>query len=212
MGGAGRALMGEAGRGRFVVFEGWDASGKSTQARRLAERLGGILTHQPGATEVGQAVRDLVLHARVGIDPVAEALLFAADKAQHVAEVVGPALERGETVVCDRWTYSTLAYQGYGRELDRAALSTILDVATGGLEPDAIVLVRISVEEGLRRRGTDLDRIESADLGFHQRVVDGYDALAAADPARWVSVPGVGAVDDVHARILEALADRGLVP
>ena len=130
--------------GRLIVFEGADASGKSTQARRLAERLGADLTFQFGATAIGAAIRSILLDpAHSELDDRAEALLVIADKAQHVAEIVGPALERGETVVSDRFTASTSAYQGYGRGLDLAGLDAMMRFATHGLEPDLTVLLDV---------------------------------------------------------------------
>ena len=122
--------------GRLIVFEGADASGKSTQARRLASRLGAELTFQFGATEIGSAIRSILLDpAHAALDDRAEALLVIADKAQHVAEIVGPALERGETIVSDRYTASSTAYQGYGRGLDLDQLDAMMRFATHGIEP-----------------------------------------------------------------------------
>ena len=141
-------------RGRFVAFEGGEGCGKSTQARLLAERLGAVLTHEPGATELGRRVRTLVLGPAVGsatVDARAEALLMAADRAQHVAEVVRPALEKGLDVVTDRFSGSTLAYQGYGRGLPLDDLRWLTRWASGGLEPDAVVLIEVPVEVAMAR-------------------------------------------------------------
>ncbi len=194
--------------GRLIVFEGLDASGKSTQARMLADRLGARFTFQPGEGDLGRRLRALLLDTPVAVDPVAEALLFAADKAQHVAEVIAPALAAGETVVCDRYTASTLAYQGHGRGLDLDALGSVLDLAVGGLRPDLVVLVDVDVAEGRRRRTGPPDRIEAAAVDFDERVRAGYLALAR-DPA-WVVVDGTGTVDEVHARVVAAVTERGL--
>ena len=194
--------------GRLIVFEGADASGKSTQARRLAERLGADLTFQFGATAIGAAIRSILLDpAHSGLDDRAEALLVIADKAQHVAEIVGPALERGETVVSDRFTASTSAYQGYGRGLDLAGLDAMMRFATHGIEPDLTVLLDVPWSVARIRLGDQMDRIEGAGADFHTRVRDGYLAMAAADPGRWVVVDADGTVDEIAERVDAAVDD-----
>ena len=194
--------------GRLIVFEGADASGKSTQARRLAERLGADLTFQFGATAIGAAIRSILLDpAHSELDDRAEALLVIADKAQHVAEIVGPALERGETVVSDRFTASTSAYQGYGRGLDLAGLDAMMRFATQGIEPDLTVLLDVPWSVARIRLGDQMDRIEGAGADFHTRVRDGYLAMAAADPGRWVVVDADGTVDEIAARVDAAVDD-----
>ena len=194
--------------GRLIVFEGADASGKSTQARRLAERLGADLTFQFGATAIGAAIRSILLDpAHSELDDRAEALLVIADKAQHVAEIVGPALERGETVVSDRFTASTSAYQGYGRGLDLAGLDAMMRFATHGIEPDLTVLLDVPWSVARIRLGDQMDRIEGAGAEFHTRVRDGYLAMAAADPGRWVVVDADGTVDEIAARVDAAVDD-----
>ena len=192
-------------RGRFVVFEGGEGSGKSTQAARLAERLGAVLTLEPGGTEVGARLRAVVLgDGAPGLAPRTEALLMAADRAQHVAEVVRPALEAGRHVVSDRYSGSTLAYQGYGRGLDLDELAGLSRWAAEGLEPDVVFLLDVDQATAAARRCRPRDRIEAAGDTFHQRVVAGYLALAAADPARWVVVDGSGTVEEVAARVWSA--------
>ena len=194
--------------GRLIVFEGADASGKSTQARRLAERLGADLTFQFGATAIGAAIRSILLDpVHSELDDRAEALLVIADKAQHVAEIVGPALERGETVVSDRFTASTSAYQGYGRGLDLAGLDAMMRFATHGVEPDLTVLLDVPWSVARIRLGDQMDRIEGAGADFHTRVRDGYLAMAAADPGRWVVVDADGTVDEIAARVDAAVDD-----
>lgn len=196
-------------RGRFVVFEGGEACGKSTQARLLAERLGARFTFQPGATAIGAELRRLLLDpATVGLDPRAEALLIAADKAQHVREVIEPALAAGHDVVCDRYVASSLAYQGYGRGLDLDDLRRVLHYATGGLEPDLTVLLEVDVLVADARLGAGRDRFEGEGLDFHRRVRDGFRALAAAAPERWAVVDGEGTIDEVAARIDWVLGER----
>jgi dTMP kinase len=192
---------------RFIVFEGGEGSGKSTQAALLAHRLGAVLTHEPGGTSVGARVRAIVLDPAVGtaLDVRAEALLMAADRAQHVAEVVRPALAAGRDVVSDRFSGSTLAYQGYARGIDVDELDRLSQWATGGLEPDAVVLLDVPPEVAAVRMTRVRDRMEAAGDDFHRRVVEGYRALAAADPERWRVVDGSGTVEDVEARVLKAL-------
>jgi dTMP kinase len=194
--------------GRFVVFEGGEGSGKSTQARLLAERWGAVLTFEPGGTDVGQRLREILLSPETGdLDPRAEALLMAADRAHHVATTIRPALLRGRDVVCDRFVGSSLAYQGYGRDLGIDAVQALSTFATDGLVPDLVVLLVVPPEEA----GTRLaaagkpDRLEAAGDEFHRRVADAYLMLAAHDPDHWVAVDGSGDVEEVEARVLEAV-------
>lgn len=194
----------------YIAFEGAEASGKSTQARLLAERLGATLTQETGGTEVGRRLR-AILHdnAVAGLDARAEALIAAADRAQHLAEVVLPALRRGETVVSDRSVYSTLAYQGYGRQLDLGEIRTINAWAMRDLWPTLVVYVEADPDLVAKRMAKrDLDRFESAGDEFHRRVLDGYRAMADADPDHWIVVHSNGAKEDTAARIAALVADR----
>ena len=192
--------------GRLIAFEGADASGKSTQARRLASRLGVELTFQFGATDIGSAIRSILLDpVHETLDDRAEALLVIADKAQHVTEIVAPALARGDTSISDRFTASTTAYQGYGRGLDRDELIGMMRWATQGLEPDLTVLLDVDLEVARQRLGDEIDRIEGAGAEFHTRVREGYLEMAAADPDRWIVIDAGGTVDDVAARVDTAL-------
>jgi dTMP kinase len=199
----------------FITVEGIEGCGKSTQARRLAEAVGpkALLTVEPGATELGGAIRTLLLEQRSReVSPLAELLLFFADRAQHVHEVVRPALASGRTVISDRYADSTTAYQGYGRGLSLDLIRTLTTHATGGLAPDLTLLLDLPVEVGLaraRRRGA-ADRMESEDVGFHERVRQGYLKLATENPARWVVIDATGSEDDVAARIRTAVAARGI--
>src|SRR5205807_9474614 len=163
--------------------------------------LGAVLTHEPGGTELGRRIRALVLDPELP-PPAArtEALLLAADRAQHVAEVVAPALAAGRDVVTDRFVGSTLAYQGHGRGLDLDALATLSRWAAGGIEPDVVVLIDLPFDVALARVDGRRDRIEAEDEAFHRRVADGYRALAAADPGRWTVIDGQGSIDEVAAR------------
>ena len=198
--------------GRLIAFEGGEGIGKSTQAERLAGHLGALLTREPGGTLVGERVRALLLDREVqGLDGRAEALLMAAARAQHVATVIRPALEAGRDVVTDRYSHSSLAYQGYGRGLDLDELRGLSTWATVGLWPDLVVLLDVSIEEAAGRRshaGHPPDRLEAETEEFHRRVVEGFRAMAAADPERWVVVDGTGSADDVTERMLKAVDAR----
>jgi dTMP kinase len=194
---------------RFIVFEGGEASGKSTQSIRLARRLGGVHTREPGGTAVGAALRTLLLDARTtGLDDRAEALLMAADRAQHVAEVVRPALAAGRHVVSDRYIGSTLAYQGHGRGLPVVDLRRISAWAAGDLWPDLIVLLDVPREVSVSRSREAPDRLEAAGEAFHDRVVRGYRALAGADASHWVTVDGAAPPDEVEAAVWRAVTIR----
>jgi dTMP kinase len=196
-------------RGRLIALEGGEASGKSTQARLLAASLGALRTREPGGTDIGRRIRAVVLAPDLGdLDGRAEALLMAADRAQHVAEVLEPALARGTDVVTDRFSGSSLAYQGFGRGLDIEEVRRLSAWAAGGLEPDLIVLLDVPLEIAARRRTAVDDRMEAEDATFHARVADGYRALAAADPDRWAVVDGTGPPDDVAERVSKVVAEH----
>jgi dTMP kinase len=198
-----------AARGRLIALEGREASGKSTQAALLADALGAVLTREPGGTATGERVRELLLDGDAGlIDPRTEALLMVADRAQHVSELVEPALSAGRWVVTDRFSASLLAYQGFGRGLDVAELRRLTSWATGGLWPDLTVLLDVPTEVAAARQRRELDRLEQEDAAFHQRVAAGYHALAAADRATWALVDGLGEATDVAGRVLAVVTER----
>ncbi len=198
-----------SGRGRFIVFEGGDACGKSTQAARLAADLGARLTRQPGGTAIGASIRAIVLDpANIALDDRAEALLYAADKAQHVHEVIEPALARGDDVVCDRYVASSVVYQGSGRGLDLAYLAELLGWATASLEPDLVLLLEVSDTVMYERLGVERDRLEALPSAFHERVREGFRSLAAHDPQRWVRIDASGTVAEVATRVRLAVAQR----
>jgi dTMP kinase len=196
------------GRGRLIALEGGEGSGKSTQARLLAERLGAVLTREPGGTALGAEIRRLLLDPASVVDPRAEALLMAADRAQHVAEVIAPALAAGRDVVTDRFVGSSLAYQAYGRGLPLDEVRGLSVVATGGLEPDLVVLISVPAGVAAARVGPEPDRLEAEGGGFHERVAEGYEALAVSAPDRWEVVDGEGSVDEVAERIAAAVEAR----
>ena len=204
-------------RGRFVVMEGIDGCGKTTQLQALMKWLPGsgllppgaavIQTREPGGTALGQALRQLLLHPPEAADPcsVAELLMYAADRAQHVERVIRPALERGDWVVSDRFAGSTLAYQGYGRQLDRSLIAQLEHIATGGLQADATLWLQLPLQRSLARRaGQTNDRIEAAGQAFLQRVCDGFAALAAE--RQWCTIDADQPVPAVTAQIRQRLS------
>jgi dTMP kinase len=202
--------------GRFLTLEGPDGSGKTTAARHLADWLGAsghaaLLTAEPGGTPMGEEVRRLLLHLRDvsdDLDHRADALLFAAARAQHAARLIAPALARGEWVVCARYVDSSLAYQGYGYGLDIDDLRRLQVFATAGVMPHLTILIDVPVEIGLRRKRHDRwNRFErTEDLAFHERIRAGYLELAAAEPERFRVVDGSGSVEATDARIRELVA------
>jgi dTMP kinase len=201
--------------GFFVAFEGGDGAGKSTQVRLLAEALGArdrvvTVTRQPGGTEVGRAIRDLVLHGG-HVSPRAEALLFAADKAQHVEEVVRPALERGEVVLTDRYLDSAVAYQGAGRELGAVEIDDLGRWAVGGLLADLTVVIDISPDQGRRRRGGVHDRLESEAAPFHDAIRQYFLAVAGRHPERYLVLDGTRPAERLHTMVVERLESAGVI-
>jgi dTMP kinase len=199
-------------RGLFVTLEGGDAAGKSTQAERLEQWLtvsgrSVVRTREPGGTEVGEGIRELVLHRPTAIDPRAEALLYAADRAQHIATVVRPALERGAVVLQDRYLDSSVAYQGAGRVLDPAEVRRLSLWAAEGLLPDLTVLLDVDAATARSRRASrsTYDRLEAEGDGFHERVRDAFRGLARDEPDRFVVVDGALAADEVEQRIRAAV-------
>lgn len=195
--------------GRFIVFEGADGSGKSTQAQLLAERLGAVLTREPGGTPIGERIRSLVLDpAFPEMGHRTEALLMAADRAQHVHQKIRPALERGEHVVSDRHVASSLAYQGVGRDLGIEAITELNGFAVHGLAPDLVILLEADPVTARDRLGGDLDRIEDAGAELADRVAQTYRIFAANDPERWTVVDARGTIDEVSARVYSAVAER----
>jgi dTMP kinase len=203
-------------RGFLLTLEGPEGSGKSTQAHRLAARLAAagrscVVTREPGGTVLGEAIRRLLLHAGEPTPvPAADALLFNAARAQLVAEVIRPALERGDVVICDRFTDSTLAYQGFGAGQPLAALRELARFAAGDLTPDLTVLIDLPEEEGLRRKSaSEKTRFEEReDLAFHRRVRQGFRRLAAEEPDRFVVVDGCQSVEAIEEAIARALEPR----
>ena len=207
----------------FITFEGPEGSGKSTQARLLAEWLAeqGLdvrFTREPGGTPIGDRIRQILLSPNsAGLTPEAEVLLFSASRAQLVREVILPHLEQGGIVVCDRYADSTYAYQGYGRGLDMDILRRITAFATRGLVPDLTFLIDIPVREGLHRKRQgdgedDWNRMEAEVIAYHERVRQGYLELARQEPERWVVLDGREPVASLHTRIREHVAAMLALP
>ncbi|MGB2856763.1 MAG: dTMP kinase, partial [Dehalococcoidia bacterium] len=176
----------------FIVFEGGEGSGKSTQARALYSRLrkvgyNVVYTHEPGGTVLGEKLRRWVKWGRDVTIP-AELLLFLASRSQLVTKVIRPALEKGSIVVCDRFAASTIAYQGYGRGMDLGLLESLNNFVTDGLAPDLVFLMDQDAEEGLSRKKRKWDAFEREEFIFHQKVRDGYMEIAIADPEKWVVI------------------------
>lgn len=205
-------------KGRFITFEGIDGCGKTTQLRMLAQWLREhgvdlIETVEPGGTEIGRQIRRILLDpASAAMEPRAELLLYFASRAQNVEEVIRPALEAGRTVLCDRFTDSTIAYQGCGRGLDTEVIRDLDRIACRGLKPEITILIDIDPETSLaraRRRnertGSSESRIDDESGAFHERVRRGYLALAKAEPDRIVTIDGTADKGDVARRIREAL-------
>jgi len=210
-------MSGEAVRpGFFITLEGPDGSGKSTQTNLLGSALEAAgfactVTREPGGTRLGEAVREILLHsADLAFGPVADALLFSAARAQHVTDVIGPALARGDVVVCDRFLDSTLVYQGYGAGLSLGSLRELGRFAVGDLAPDMTVLVDLPVDLGLgRKTGIEVTRFEDRhDIAFHRRVREGFLALAGGEPGRFAVVDGSRPVEAVAADVLAAVLPR----
>ena len=196
--------------GKYIAFEGLEGCGKSTHVKRLATRLNAVMTREPGGTIVGSMLRNILIDpANTNLSPRAEALLMASDRAQHIAELISPALASGQHVVTDRSVYSSLAYQGYGREQDLAELKRINDWAIGGLWPELVIYIEVPTAiliERLKKR--ELDRFEREDSEFFKRVADGFSQMAAADPKRWLIIDGTPDKDDVEKIISAKVQER----
>jgi dTMP kinase len=201
----------------FITIEGPDGSGKSMQIPPLAEfiRKQGyevLTTREPGGTSIGDQIRQVIMRlGNTSMDPRTEILLFCAARAQIVSEVLRPNLEKGVIVISDRYADSTLAYQGYGHNLDLNVLRMILTFATGGLKPDLTLLLDIDADEGLRRRqtgGGEWNRLDAYDLPFHRRVREGYHELVRLEPDRWVIVDGKQPPEKVQSDLQKVVLQR----
>lgn len=193
----------------FISLEGIDGSGKSTQARLLAEALGAetLLIREPGGTDAAERVRELLADPSVELDPFAELLLFSAARADLIARVIRPAIEAGTDIVADRFADSSVAYQGGARELGTSYVLSLTDTVIDGLWPDLTVLLRVDPEVGLGRADGE-DRFESEGLELQRAVAEAYEEIAAIASDRVVVVDGAGSVEEVHERVMEAVQQR----
>jgi dTMP kinase len=199
---------------RYIAFEGLEGCGKSTHVTRLAAALGAVATREPGGTTIGASLRATMIDAaNTMLSPRAEALLMAADRAQHLDELVTPALQRGQHVISDRSAYSSLAYQGYGRQLDLAMLKQFNSWAINNRWPDLVVYIDVPLDillERLKKR--ELDRFEREDRSFFERIARGFNEMAKAEPERWLIVDGTPPKDELAATILREVTSRLNIP
>ena len=195
-------------RGLFITFEGADGCGKTTQIELLDKYLRAagrdtLLTREPGSRGLGEKLREILLNYDGEVSPTAESFLFLADRAQHVDCIIKPALKEGKIVLCDRHTDSTVAYQGYGRELDITQINYLNNIATGGLKPDLTIVFDIDVETSLARVGKNKDRMESAGVEFFNRVRHGYLDIARKEPDRVKVIDSSDTIENIHKKVLE---------
>ncbi|MBN2406809.1 MAG: dTMP kinase [Elusimicrobia bacterium] len=211
-------MPGEGKRGRFITLEGPEGSGKSTQTRLLVEYIAGlgrpvIHTREPGGVSISEKLREILLNKDNRIFPKAELMLYASGRAQHTEELIMPALLSGKYVVCERYIHASIAYQGYGRGLDIELIRKLNDMATGGLVPDITIYMDIEAAEGLKRverSNRSLDRLESENISFHERVRQGYLSMAGTDP-RIVTLDARNSREDIHAHIIDILRSRNII-
>ncbi len=200
-------------KGLFITFEGGDGCGKTTQLNLLAKYLeekgeNTIVTREPGSIGLGQKLRELILHYDADIAPTAEAFLFLADRAQHVAKLVKPAIETGQIVLCDRHTDSSVAYQGYGRGEDIERINYLNNIATQGIKPDLTFIFDVSAEVAQTRVGAEKDRMESAGKAFHERVRSGYLEIAKQEPQRVSVIDANLSIEEVFAQVKKIIDEK----
>lgn len=200
-------------KGLFITFEGTDGCGKTTQIEILKdyfEKQGRtvLLTREPGAKGLGTKLREILLNYDGEVSPVCESFLFLADRAQHVDTIIKPAVARGEIVLCDRHTDSTVAYQGYGRELDIEQIKMLNNIATSGLKPDLTFIFDIDIDTAQKRVGKNKDRMESAGIEFFKRVRNGYLEIAKQEPERVKVLDGSKSIETIHNELLEILQTK----
>lgn len=200
-------------KGLFITFEGTDGCGKTTQIEMLKdyfEKEGRtvLLTREPGAKGLGTKLREILLNYDGEVSPVCESFLFLADRAQHVDTIIKPAVARGEIVLCDRHTDSTVAYQGYGRELDIEQIKMLNNIATSGLKPDLTFIFDIDIDTAQKRVGKNKDRMESAGIEFFKRVRNGYLEIAKQEPERVKVLDGSKSIETIHNELLEILQTK----
>lgn len=200
-------------KGLFITFEGTDGCGKTTQIEMLKdyfEKQGRtvLLTREPGAKGLGTKLREILLNYDGEVSPVCESFLFLADRAQHVDTIIKPAVARGEIVLCDRHTDSTVAYQGYGRELDIEQIKMLNNIATSSLKPDLTFIFDIDIDTAQKRVGKNKDRMESAGIEFFKRVRNGYLEIAKQEPERVKVLDGSKSIETIHNELLEILQTK----
>lgn len=204
--------------GKFITFEGIDGSGKSTQLRLLADdlrfrRFNVLTTQQPGGTPLGRRLREAFLDTEENIAPMAELLLFAADRAQHVEFLIKPALKENKIVISDRYADATTAYQGAGRGFSPQVINQVIELATDGLKPDLTLFFDISVEEAIRRThkrdesGQQSNRLDKENFDFHKRVRDAYHEIIAKEPERFRVIDASKSIEEIHKNALEVLLE-----
>jgi dTMP kinase len=196
----------------FITFEGVEGCGKSTQSRILLRRLiklavPAILTHEPGGTPLGEKItRTLKWASKLGISPLAELLLFEVSRAQHIEDVIKPSLKSGKVVICDRFTDSTIAYQGFARGLDLKLISQSNQIAMQGFTPDLTILLDVPAERGLSRKNGKPDRFHAENLAFHRRVRDGFLKIAKEEPKRWFIIDGTQSKEKISGIIWDKIS------
>lgn len=197
-------------RGKYIAFEGLEGCGKSTHVTRLATSLNAVATREPGGTEIGAALRSTMLDAKnTSLSPRSEALMMAADRAQHIQQIVLPAIEAGRHVVSDRSVYSSLAYQGYGRQLDMDVLRGFNQWAIQDTWPDLVIYIDVSLDVLLERlKKRELDRFEREDQAFFERIARGFKEMAAQEPGRWLIIDGTPPKDELEITIRHAVTER----
>ncbi len=198
-------------KGKFIAFEGIDRSGKSTQAKLLCESLKRkgvpvILTHEPGATHVGEKIREIILDTTMEIDPLAETFLFEADRIQHVKRMIKPAIESGTWVISDRFFYSTMAYQHGGKGVDKNLIETLNSIATDGIEPDIVFLIDISPSTAMRRKGKP-DRMEMEGIKFLNNVRNAYLEIAKHEK-NFIVIDGEKEIEEIQELIWKEILKR----
>ena len=200
-------------KGLFITFEGIDGCGKTTQIKLLKEFLEKndktvLLTREPGAKGLGVKLREILLNYDGEVSSNCESFLFLADRAQHIDTIIKPAIERGEIVLCDRHTDSTVAYQGYGRGVNLERINMLNDIATSGMKPDLTFIFDIDIETSLSRVGKTKDRMESAGIEFFKRVREGYLAIAKENPERVKLFDGTESIENLHKKVLDVVQQR----
>ena len=193
-------------KGLFITFEGADGCGKTTQINLLTEYLKSknietIITREPGAKGLGVKIREILLNYDGEVSPVCESFLFLADRAQHIDCIIKPALQSGKVVLCDRHTDSTVAYQGYGRQLDIGRINMLNNIATGGLKPDLTIVFDIDIETSMQRVGKEKDRMESSGIEFFKRVRQGFLEIAQEEPDRVKVIDSADTIDNIHEQV-----------